>query len=142
MKKKIKGSSVFEMTLMMPMVLLAWAVILFSLFYFYDKNILSAAAYETAVVGSEMYREEGKIDKDRLQTYYQERIRGKLLFFSDVDCGIEADNKNLAVKITTESRSLKIELERRSSLEIPEKSVRRQKVILDLAGEVVDETGI
>ena len=50
MRRKVKASTVVEMSYMMGVVMLMWMVVLFTLFYYYDKLILSGAAYETVVV--------------------------------------------------------------------------------------------
>ena len=145
MKKKLRGSSVIEMSLIMPVVLLTWVVVIYALFYYYDKNILSAAAYETATVGSEMYRESEKVDAARLQSYYQDRVAGKLLFFQNVSCEVSEDNRVIVVKVATSSGRMSINLERRSALLIPEKEIRRVKALIKFPeeeGQNGNETGI
>ena len=53
MKKfHVQGSMTVEMSFLMPMVLFLIMGCILTAFYYHDKNILSGAAYETAVVGS------------------------------------------------------------------------------------------
>ena len=51
-KIRCKGSTVVEMSYLAPVVLLVWMAVIFGLFYYHDKGILTGAAYETAVVTS------------------------------------------------------------------------------------------
>ena len=58
--KKVNGSMTVEMSLLMPIILFLILNCILTVFYFHDKNIIAAAAYETSVVGSTKMREAEK----------------------------------------------------------------------------------
>ena len=69
MKKfHVQGSMTVEMSFLMPMVLFLIMGCILTAFYYHDKNILSGAAYETAVVGSTKTREKDGIKDGELET--------------------------------------------------------------------------
>ena len=55
-KKYVKGSTVVEMSYLIPFCLILFFLLITIIFYFHDKAILNAAAAETAVTGVEMDR--------------------------------------------------------------------------------------
>ena len=52
-KKNVKGSTVVEMSYLIPFCLILFFLLITIIFYFHDKAILNAAAAETAVTGVE-----------------------------------------------------------------------------------------
>lgn len=128
-----RASTVVEMAYLMPVVLLVWMLVIFALFYYHDKNILSGAAYETAVVGSEMIHEEGELQEERITQYFQSRIRGKLLFFGGAFSEIDADEEKICVKTEAISKGLHLSIEKSMAVTEPEKKIRGKRAILDWA---------
>ena len=63
-KKYVKGSTVVEMSYLIPFCLILFFLLITIIFYFHDKAILNAAAAETAVTGVEMDRK--KIENNYL----------------------------------------------------------------------------
>lgn len=80
MKKKQNGSFTIEASFVVPIILMVFMASVYIIFYFHDKNILSGAVYETAVVGS------GRkgYEKEELEAYFRRRIKGKLIIFSNI----------------------------------------------------------
>ena len=60
MVKMCKASTVVEMAYLMPVVLLTWILVIFSLFHFHDKSVIAGAAYESAIVGAELWNDVGE----------------------------------------------------------------------------------
>ena len=52
----VSGSTVVEMSYIMPLILLMFVLIIHTVFYFYDRAVLNGAAAETAVLGAELER--------------------------------------------------------------------------------------
>lgn len=73
MKKNQNGSFTIEASFVVPIILMVFMASVYIIFYFHDKNILSGAAYETAVVGSE--RKSYK--KEELEAYFRRNRKGK-----------------------------------------------------------------
>lgn len=80
MNKNQNGSFTIEAALVMPVVLMVILAGIYFIFYFHDKNILTGAVYETAVVGSER----NGCKEEELAAYFRRRTKGKLIIFSDV----------------------------------------------------------
>ena len=91
MKKNQNGSFTIEASFVVPIILMVFMASVYIIFYFHDKNILSGAAYETAVVGSE--RKSYK--KEELEAYFRRRIKGKLIVFSNVKENIEVEKEEI-----------------------------------------------
>lgn len=132
-----QASTVVEMAYLMPVVLMVWMLVIFILFYYHDKNILSGAAYETAVVGSELIHEEGELKEERATIYFQERIEGKLLFFGSASSEISVDEESIQVRGKASSKGLSLAVEKSAAVTEPEKKIRKKRAILDWAKEVI-----
>ena len=80
--KKVNGSMTVEMSLLMPIILFLILSCILTVFYFHDKNIIAAAAYETSVVGSTKMREAEGVDEGELTALFAERTEGKCILFA------------------------------------------------------------
>ena len=76
-KYKLQGSMTVEMSFLMPMIMFLIMGCILAVFYYHDKNILSGAAYETAVVGSTKARAKDGIKEGELEMLFYQRV----LFF-------------------------------------------------------------
>ena len=94
-------------------------------FYFHDKNILSAAAYETAVAGSTKAREKDGVDAAELEALFAERIQGKCILFAGAQAGISVSEEEIKVEITATKGGMSLALEHRAAVTEPEKEIRK-----------------
>lgn len=132
---KCRASTVVEMAYLMQVVLLVWVLVIFALFYYHDKNIVAGAAYETAVVGSELYHEEKKVMEDaeeRISGYFQNRIRGKLIFFSRVSVEVRIEKERIQIRAGARKRGMTLSVEKGAALTIPEEEIRKRRVLKQL----------
>ena len=129
--KRCQASTVIEMAYLMPVVLLVWAFVIYLVLFFHDKVLISAAAYETAVVGSEIIHEEDEIDAERLEFYFSERIHRKLLFFRSVSVVVEKENNQIVVTSGATRKWMVIEVVQSAAITEPEKQLRKIKMIKD-----------
>ena len=86
-KKYVKGSTVVEMSYLIPFCLILFFLLITIIFYFHDKAILNAAAAETAVTGVEMDRK--KIEDADLDAFFRERTSGKLIFLENITIQVD-----------------------------------------------------
>lgn len=70
----VRGSMTVEMSFLMPMILFLIMGCILAVFYYHDKNILSGAAYETAVVGSTKAREKDGVEEGELEQLFRQRV--------------------------------------------------------------------
>lgn len=87
--REAKGSATIEMACIMPLFLSLFLLIITGTFYFHDKCVLYATAYETAVVGAQKKRQENTFSESVLQEYFEDRIEGKLIFFPDAAVSLQ-----------------------------------------------------
>lgn len=124
LKKKYQGSLTVEAAYLMPVIGMILAVSILALFYFYDKNIISSCAYETAVVGSTKAREKDGISPDILIRAFQERIHGKCILFPDAAVEVQVKENMILVHAYSRRKGMTVSTEHRMKVTDPEKYIR------------------
>ena len=129
-KRKRRGrylQAVFtvEMSVLVPLALFLIMSCILVFFYFHDKNILSAAAYETAVAGSTKAREKDGVDAAELEALFAERIQGKCILFAGAQAGISVSEEEIKVEITAAKGGMSLALKHRAAVTEPEKEIRK-----------------
>ena len=123
-ERKVKASTVIEMSYMMGVVMMTWMVVLFTLFYYYDKLILSGAVYETVVVGSEMLHEEETVEEAQLESFFQKRMKGKLIFMPSANAEAKINENEIVLEVRARNKGLNIYVVRKMAVTTPEKRIR------------------
>lgn len=134
MKKNQNGSFTIEASFVVPIILMVFMASVYIIFYFHDKNILSGAAYETAVVGSE--RKSYK--KEELKAYFRRRIKGKLIVFSNVKENIEVEREKITVTCSAKKRRMKIKVSASVKQTEPETYIRNVRKIKKIEEKIGD----
>ena len=129
---KVKGSTVVEMAYLMPVVLLCWMAVIFTLFYYHDKNIIGGAAYETAVVGSEEWRWQKKIEDGKMEQYFQKRIENKLIFFDTASVETVIVKDEFEVTAGAKKRRMRMSVKRSAAHTLPEEKISRKKSLQEM----------
>ena len=80
-RRTCKASTVVEMAYLMPVVLLCWMLVVFALFFYHDKSVIAGAAYESAVMGTELWAEETGYRSAKIEDYFREIIYVFLTIF-------------------------------------------------------------
>lgn len=135
MKKQQKGSFTIEASVIVPMILMVFVLIVYAVFYYHDKNILEGAAYETAVVGSGRSEPE----EAEIRAYFRKRIQGKLILFGQVQEEISMDKEEVIVKCTAEKKKMRVSAEVSAKRTEPERFIRDIRKI-QKTGEKLGET--
>lgn len=136
MRKSCKGSTVVEMAYLMPVVLLCWMLIIFALFYYHDKGIIAGAAYESAVVGSELWAEETEYRSAKVEEYFRDRIQGKLLFYENVEVSIRIEQKEVRVWAAASKYLMILKVEEQAAVTEPEKVIRDMLILKETVEDV------
>lgn len=119
--KCVKASLTVEMSFIMPLILSVLLTCVLSLFYYHDKNIISGAAYETAVVGSTKAR----IKKDdELHRLFSERVQGKCILFASAKADIQVTETEVRVVAAATKGGMRLLVEKRARITDPEKYIR------------------
>lgn len=119
--KRLNAVLTVEMSFIMPLILSVVLTCVLSLFYYHDKNILSGAAYETAVVGSTKVR----VQKEgELQRLFQERARGKCILFATPQADIQVTDTEIRVLVSASKGRMRLSVAKCARITKPEKYIR------------------
>ncbi|MDD3360949.1 MAG: pilus assembly protein [Hespellia sp.] len=123
-KVQIRGVTTVEMAYIMPVVLLVFLAIIYVTFYFHDKNVLGAVAYETAVIGAQQERLPKGMQEGELSGFFQEHITGKLILLSNPTASVSKNSDYIIVQATASRRNMKLHMEMKTWIMEPEKMIR------------------
>ena len=126
-KKYMKGSSVIEMAYIMPIFMGLFILIIHAVFYYHDKAVLNGAAGETAVLGSQAVR--GKAEGYDLETFFRERIEGKLIYMTPTDISVEKTKEEVTVSVSAKRSFMKLEICQKAVIARPERQIRQMRWI-------------
>lgn len=124
-----------EMSFLMPVILLLIMSSMYAFFYYHDKNIISGAAYETAVVGSNKAREQGNrtvgnasggkgVDVSELEILFQNRVHGKCILMTNIQGQINVSEDEICVQAQAVWKNMRLNIEKRAAVTEPEKKLR------------------
>lgn len=128
--RSLKASFTVEMSVIVPLALFLVMAAVLVIFYYHDKNILSAAAYETAVAGSTKAREKDGADAGELEALFAERIHGKCILFAGAGVGVSVSDDEITVKVSASRRGMRLMVEQRAAVTEPEKEIRKWRRFL------------
>lgn len=134
--RSLKGVITVELSYLIPIILAIFLAVIYTTFYYHDKNILIGAASETAVTGAQMERKPGKDGETDLAGFYQERIQGKLIFFSGAEASVSTSKKWVEVSAYADRGGMQLHVVQRAALQKPEAAIRR-KWMIDKAVDAV-----
>lgn len=109
MKKYMKGTFTIEASIIVPVILVIFSLVITMLFYFHDKNVVSVITHETLAMGCS--RDE--ISEDELEEYFLSRVEGKLILFPmpTVSANIDGKEIHLECDVRKEKMGLHVEME-------------------------------
>lgn len=134
-----KGSTVIEAAYLFPAIMLVWMLVLYALFYYHDKNIILGAAYETAVVGSEMAHESKHEIEGIISQYMKERVQGKLIFFPGVQVMVHKENNKVTVTALARAKWMHLSVVKSAAFTEPEKEIRKIRIIKQQLEDIKSE---
>lgn len=117
-----------EMSYLMPMILFLILGCILALFYYHDKNLISGAAYETAVVGSTKAREKEGVKAGELETLFAQRIRGKCILFVAPSASVSV-GEEVRVAVSASHGAMRLSVEKAAAVTEPEKHIRDRRKI-------------
>ena len=126
---KLQGSMTVEMSFLMPMILFLIMGCILTVFYYHDKNILSGAAYETAVVGSTKAREKDGVKEGELETLFYERVKNKCIMFVRPQVSVNVEKEEIEIIAAASRKYMKISVSKKAAITNPEKKIDRKSVV-------------
>lgn len=130
----VKASFLVETAAIFPVIYFVLAASIYMFFYYHDKMILTGTAYETAAVGSEKMRLLNKPDEGELEQYFQERLRGKMIFFAGAIAQIDLSGERISVEAEAYRKHMCLRVKGSMKVTEPEFRLRNAKK-LRKAGE-------
>lgn len=126
--KAVKGVITVELSYIIPIILSVFMVIIYTVFYFHDKNILIGAAAETAVLGAQLERKPDENGQTDLTGFCRQRIAGKLILFGDASVDVEVTDKLVTVSAAANYRGISVSVRQQAPVLKPEKKIRIKEV--------------
>lgn len=120
MKSKLRGSMTVEASVIIPLILGMVMCLFFVLFYYHDKNVISAVAHETVVYACKT----DEISIEETENYFQERIGEKLLLFPGVYTDISIEQDVLRFEGVARKRGMTLKVKMQMKRTEPEKYIR------------------
>ena len=122
---KVKVSTVIEMSYIMPLFLGLFGLIMHAVFYYHDKAVLNGAASETAILGVQAER---RADTEYdLETFFHERVDGKLICMTDADVNVSRTEKENTVTASAQKSFMKLRISQKALIVNPEENIRRMR---------------
>ena len=122
-KRTVKGSTVIEMSYIIPLFLGLFVLIMHAVFYYHDKAVLNGAASETAILGVQAER---RADTEYdLEEFFRERTSGKPIYMTDVDISVSETDEEITVNAAAQRSFMKMKISQKALIVKPEKNIRR-----------------
>ena len=100
--QEVQGVITVEMAYLMPIIFMVFVLIVYTSFYYHDKQILIGAATETATVGAQQKRWPG--ESVAAEQFCRERIGEKLILFAETEVTTAVTKEWVDVDIYAERR--------------------------------------
>lgn len=126
-KKGVSGSSIIEMSFIMPLFLGIIVIVLHTIFYYHDKAVIAGAAAETAAVGVQ-YERRKENDLD-LEQFFRERTERKLIYIRNPEVSVEKGRDHITVDAYAERSFFRIKVSQKAWIITPEKKIRLMEEI-------------
>ncbi len=140
-KTCVKGSATIEMAYIMSVFLGIFFLLVTSIFYFHDKCVLYAAAYETSVVGSQRERLESIYSEEELKEYFIRQTEDALIFFPTVEVSVKKGLEYITVEASAVKNSWKIHTEAHAMIMRTEELIYLKNALEKGSADGKKETG-
>lgn len=124
---RVRGSSVVEMSYIMPLFLGLFVILMHAVFYYHDKAVINGAAAETAVLGAQKVRE--KEEGYDAEGFFRERIRGKLIYMTNVSVSASTGKEAVTVEVSAQRSFMKLSIRQKAVVPQPEKRIRQMEMV-------------
>jgi len=128
----VKGSAAIEMAYIMPVIFLVISALIYTSFYFHDKNIIQGTAYETAVILSQKERLAEPADGESV---FQGRLGSKLIFFDRPAVQVAIGEQEVTVSVSARRKNMRISVEQKAGIITAEKIIRDKRRIDNIMQE-------
>ena len=129
MPEEVSGVMTVELAYLIPVILLVFQLVIYSVFYYHDKSILIGTAGETAVTAAQYERKASTKRTTDWEVFFREQIDGKLILFSEVDVALVQTDDEIEITASAQKGYMRVEVLQRAVVSNPEKAIRRMWVL-------------
>lgn len=140
--RTVRGVITVEMTYILPIIFSIFIMIIYTVFYYHDKNILIGAAGETAVVAAQIARKPETEAKEDFAEFCKGRIRGKLILFSEWKVSIDETDKRIQVSAYAQRGKMRLQVVQSAVILKPEKTIRKKQVLEAVGNSIKSKSEI
>ena len=128
-KSACKGVITVETTYVMAVILYLLFLSVMGLFYYHDKEILSAGAYEAVTVAALKTREKTSVQEENVKEIFKERTKGKCVLFGNSNIDVEASvqEEYIRVIVRAKRRQWRLRISETAAVTDPEKKIRDKR---------------
>lgn len=123
----LKASFTIEMSVIAPVMLIIMLFSVMTVFYEHDKAVISAAAYETATVGSNKMREKELIEPSDLQNLFKERVGKKCILFARPSLNVSITDREIIAQGSAVYKRMKVSVIQKAVITKPEEYIRKKR---------------
>ena len=123
----LSGMITVEMIYIVPVILLIFFLSIMGIFYYHDKEVIAACAYEAAVAGSAKAREKDGVTDGRVQAIFEERVNGKCILFGNVRGSAEVSEEQIVVSASASKGKMRLFVSEAANLTEPEEKIRKYR---------------
>ena len=125
----MKAVLTIELSYLFVILFSIFVMVVYTVFYYHDKNILLGAAGETAVLWAQLERRPDEYTGGSLEAFYQERINGKLIFFSGVSVSANQTEEEVEITVFAQKGIMKVTVYGEAAIVRPEEKIRKKRVV-------------
>lgn len=126
---KFRAVLTVELSYLFIILFSIFVIVIHTVFYYHDKNILQGAVNETAVLWAQLERRQDKYTDMSAETFCRERINGKLILFSGISVSVEQTEEEITVIVLAEKGFMKVSVQGTSTIMKPEDKIRKKKIL-------------
>ena len=95
LRKYVKASYTIEAAFLLPMIITIIVFIIYWMFFFHDRAVLSSAAYSAALKGSQMINGENVLELTKIKS--EQLIKDRLIATKNLTTNVELRGKEIVV---------------------------------------------
>ncbi len=125
--KHVQAGFTVEMSVIAPMFMFIVLLAVFAVFYEHDKNVVSSAAYETAVAGSNMIRKKEPVSEETLNALFRERAGRKCILVRSPELTVGISKHEVTATGSASFKYMRFTVTRKSPVTEPEEYIRKKR---------------
>ncbi len=128
--REFSGMITVEMAYIVPVILFVFFLSVMGIFYYHDKQVIAACAYDAAVTGSTKAREKNGVTAGTVGAVFEERVHGKCILFGEVCGSAQVSDEQIVVKASAAKGKLRAAVMETASVTEPETKIRKYRRLM------------